>query len=109
MLVEVAKEWLGTVSIVIAIGSTIYVWLMSRTKVNEEHLKSVDKDLVDHDRRIQAVEGELKHLPAKDDVNDLKIAMAEMKGAIGRIDETMNGLGRSIRRVEDYLQGTPKK
>ena len=37
------------------------------------------------------------------------IAMAEMKGAIGRIDETMNGLGRSIRRVEDYLQGTPKK
>lgn len=102
------NAWLGGIAITVSLGTTFYAWFTSRSKVNEEHLKNVDTKLIDHDRRIQTVEGELRHMPAKDDVNELKVAMAKLEGSIGRLDENLNGVNRTVRRVEEYLQEKSK-
>ena len=102
-MVNELKEWLGLAALAISVGGFIYAWITSRSKVNEEHLKSVDTTLANHALRIQAIEGELKHLPAKDDVTDLKLALAELGGTVGRLDESLNGISRTVRRVEDFL------
>lgn len=107
-LPDLLGPWFGLAAVVISIGGTIYAWLQSRSKNNAEHLKVHDEKLVDHASRIQAIEGELKHLPAKDDVNDLKLALAQLGGTVGRLDESLNGVSRTIRRVEDYLMKEPK-
>lgn len=77
--------------------------ITSKAKANAEHLKAVDAKLVDLDRRVQSIESELKHLPNKDDVNELKLAMAQLDGTVGRLDESLSGISRTVRRVEGFL------
>ncbi|MDF1778752.1 MAG: DUF2730 family protein [Rhizobiaceae bacterium] len=102
-LPSVLSPWLGLFAMAISLGGTIYAWMTSRSKVNAEHLRSVDVELAEHGRAIQAIEGELKHIPAKDDVTELKIAMAEIKGSVAVFNEGMGTLSRTVRRIEEFL------
>ncbi|QFS97574.1 hypothetical protein FIV06_09085 [Labrenzia sp. THAF191b] len=97
------KEWLGVVALAISLLTSVYAWITSKAKANAEHLKAVDAKLVDLDRRVQSIESELKHLPNKDDVNELKLAMAQLDGTVGRLDESLSGISRTVRRVEGFL------
>ena len=97
------KEWLGVVALAISLLTSVYAWITSKAKANAEHLKAVDAKLVDLDRRVQSIESELKHLPNKDDVNELKLAMAQLDGTVGRLDESLTGISRTVRRVEGFL------
>lgn len=105
---ELLGPWFGLAAIAISLGGSVYAWMSSRSKNNAEHLKVHDDKLNEHGSRIQAIEGELKHMPAKDDVNDLKLALAELRGTVGRLDESLGGVSRTVRRVEEYLMKEPK-
>ncbi len=100
---ETIKAWLGIVAVAISLGTLVYSWVISRSRVNTEHLKLVDEKLGEHGSRLQDIETTLKHMPAKDDVNDLKLAIAELRGSVGRLDENLTGVNRAVRRMEDYL------
>lgn len=100
---EDIKSWLGAAALIISLLTSVYAWLTSGAKANTKRLDSIDNQLTEHDRRIQATESELKHLPDKDDVNDLKLAISELRGTVGRLDENMSGISRTVRRVEGYL------
>lgn len=97
------RNWFSVAALAVSLATTIYAFLTSKAKANAEHLKSVDKSLTDLDRRVQSVEAEQKHMPSKDDVNQLKLDIAEMKGAMQALDGEVKGVSRTIRRVEDYL------
>jgi septal ring factor EnvC (AmiA/AmiB activator) len=97
------KDWLGVVALAISLLTSVYAWITSKAKANAEHLKAVDAKLVDLDRRVQSIESELKHLPNKDDVNELKLGMAQLDGTVGRLDESLSGISRTVRRVEGFL------
>lgn len=100
---EFLKDWLALAALVVSLGTTVYAWLTSRSKGNAEHLKAVDAALLDHGSRIQSIESEMKHMPAKDDVVELKLALAEIKGQMGRFDESLSGVSRTVRRMEEFL------
>jgi len=102
-LPELLSPWFGLIALAVSLGGTIYAWMTSRSKVNAEHLKTVDTALSEHGKAIQAIEGELKHMPAKDDVTELKISMAEIKGSVAVFSEGMGSLSRTVRRIEEYL------
>lgn len=97
------KDWLGVVALAISLLTSVYAWITFKAKANAEHLKAVDAKLVDLDRRVQSIESELKHLPNKDDVNELKLGMAQLDGTVGRLDESLSGVSRTVRRVEGFL------
>jgi len=97
------RDWLGLISLVIALGGTFYAWLTSKSKINEQHLSRVDERLSEYAERLSKLENEIDHLPAKDDVIEMKLALAELKGTIGRLDESLSGAVRTVRRMEDYL------
>lgn len=94
---------LGIVSILISLGVLFYAWFTARSKVNEEHLTAVDAILDDHKTRIQEIENDFKHLPGKDDVTDLKLAISELKGVVGRMDESMKNVQHGMNNVNEYL------
>lgn len=89
---------------VIAVGGVVYTWLTSRSTQNSLELKVALEKLVEHDRRIQSMESELKHLPDKDAVTELKLAIAELKGTVGRMDEQIGSVGRTVHRIDDFLR-----
>ena len=59
--------------------------------------------LVEYDRRIQALEGDFKHLPSKDDIHALVLAVEIIKGELGKMGATYDGVNRTVRRIEEYL------
>ncbi|MAM10139.1 MAG: hypothetical protein CML23_06685 [Rhizobiaceae bacterium] len=104
MTIDPLLPWLTAINSLIALGSFIYAWLTARAKGNSEKLAAVEKIVIEHDRRIQEIEGELRHLPDKDSVVDLKISMAKIEGAVSALTERLGGMGATVTRIDDYLR-----
>jgi len=102
-MLEDAKNWAGLIALLFSIGGIAYSFLTAGSKSNSEELKAVSTKLIELDRRVQAAESELNHMPAKDDVVELKVSMAELKGTVNSLIEGLSGVSRTVRRVEDYL------
>lgn len=116
---DVIKEWAGLIAVLMAVGTGMFTWFTASGRNAMEALKSHRKDqhdqdkatnstLAEHDRRIQAVESELKHLPDKDSVVELKIAIADLKGTVGAMGESMGSISRTVHRIDDYLRQDKK-
>lgn len=103
------KEWLGLIALAISFLGTVYAWLTTRSKENSEHLSKLSGTVDNHKERIQKIESELAHLPSKDDVTALRLAISDMGGTIGRLDEGMKGIKNTIGRVENFLMKADKE
>ncbi|KGE00988.1 DUF2730 family protein [Rhizobium sp. YS-1r] len=102
------SQYLGLVLAVIAILGHAKGYFSSGEKTLTARMDKAEKTLVDHDRRIQAVEGEMKHLPSKDSVNELKLALTELKGDFKTLTETLGSVSRTVHRIDDYLREEAK-
>lgn len=96
-------EWSGPVASLLAVISIVYTWLTARSAANEGKITGHEKKLTEHDRRIQALEAEVQHLPRKDDVHGLQVALEQVKGSLGRLEESHIGVNRAVRRIEEFL------
>ncbi|PYE86897.1 DUF2730 family protein [Phyllobacterium leguminum] len=100
---EELRTWSGPVASLLAIGGIIYTWLTASSKANEGKITDHEEKLIEHDRRIQSLESELKHLPSKDDFNGLLLAVEQVKSGLGRLEESHDGVKAAMRRIEEYL------
>lgn len=87
---------------------------------NTTALTTLDVTVDQHEKRLLQLEGELKHMPGKQDVSDLKLAISELsgtvgrleeqlKGSVGRLDEAVGSIGRTVHRIDDYLREEGKR
>lgn len=117
---DIAKEWLGLFALIISVGGFLWSHLTSGGKAamtkldafiaaREKKDAEINHDLAEHDRRIQAVESELKHMPDKDSVVDLKLAIAELRGSVGVLGETVGSVSRTVHRIDEYLRERAKQ
>lgn len=95
--------WLGAISLMLSVGTAIYTMFTGGAKRNAVDIQKIVGDLAKHDRRIQTVEGELKHLPSKESVYQLQVALTEMKGQITSMAKSSEATERATRRVEEFL------
>lgn len=111
---EIIKEWSSLAATLISLGTMVYVFLTASAKKtaddlagfkksNGEYLNGHDRKLREHDRRIQKLENEVEHLPSKDDVHELRLGVEQVKGSLGRLEESNLGMARAVRRVESHL------
>jgi len=108
MNLESLKEWGGALAVVFSIGGIIYSWLTRRSKENSETIKALaeslskrlevmEKKLISDDRRIQHLEDALKHLPTKEQISELKVALAQ-------VSTTVDSTNRTITRMETEIR-----
>ncbi|MFN3362738.1 MAG: DUF2730 family protein [Allorhizobium sp.] len=97
------SQYLGLALAVIALLGHAKGYFSSGEKTLGEDLSEEKKKVIEHDRRIQAIEGEIKHLPNKDTVNKLQVDMTELKGDIALIAKSSEATERATRRVEEFL------
>ncbi|WP_421579108.1 DUF2730 family protein [Shinella sp. M31] len=76
---------------VIALGTQIKSILSSGEKKLEERVTKLETKLVEHDRRIQTLESDLKHLPDRDTTHRIEITMAQIMGRLDAQDATLAG------------------
>lgn len=58
----------------------------------------------EHEKRIMAIESEMRHLPDKEMVNEIKLAIAELKGSVGTLGERVGGMARIVNVIDETLR-----
>lgn len=104
MDLSIIMPWVGAILAFIALGTQVKAFFGSGEKKLEERMEKTEKTLVDHDRRVQRVEDALPHLPSKDSVHELKLAIVEMAGKMSTQSETLGSVSRTVHRIDDYLR-----
>lgn len=97
------KDWFGLIAVIISLGTVVYAFLTARSSVNSKRINSLDERVSGHGSRLQDLESEVKHLPNKDMVMDIKLAMEELNGKVGRLEVSLGGFSGTVRRIDDYL------
>lgn len=121
MDVSALKDWTTVIGAVLALCLSVYAIMTKSSKENSETLDDVEKKLGEHGERIQAIEGEIKHLPGQQDVHQMQLTMkdiqkemvtrsadaqATMKDVqinLATISAESQAWSRSMRRMEDFL------
>lgn len=96
---------LTAAALLISIANTVWMWL---SKPSAEAKATQDRHqakLVDHDRRIQTVEGELKHVPTRDDVHKLTVEVTRLSSELAGVGHNLGAVDRSVERIERHLMG----
>lgn len=97
------SQYLGLALAIIALLGHAKGYFSSGEKTLTNRVNKAEDKLVEHDRRVQAVENELRHLPDKDTVNKLQVDMTDLKGQITIIARSSEATERATRRVEEFL------
>jgi len=103
MDLSILMPWIGAALSIIALGTQLKAIISSGERKLEERVSKVEVKLIEHDRRVQAVENEMKHLPDRETVHKLQIDLTEMKGQMATMVKSSEATERATRRVEDFL------
>ncbi len=90
------NEWGTLILSGIAILGWVFHSVTARSKDNSHIIEAMQA-------RLMRVENELKHIPSKDEMHQMQIRTSEIQGVIKVIDERTQSLGRTVKRIEDYL------
>lgn len=74
----------------------------------DERVTKVEAKLVEHDRRVQSVESEIKHLPDRDMAHRLEIAVEKMSGRLDTMAETLKPIRATTERMNELLMDQGK-
>lgn len=127
---DVLKDWLGLAALFISVGGFLWTQMTSDakralkalddyrrdneaalTKMKADSalsLREIDEHVALHEGRLQAVEGELRHLPDKDAVHRLELTLKDMAVEIAKIGASAEQSTRISARVEEFLLRGPK-
>lgn len=114
MDMENARSWLGLLSLLISVGTSIWLFLTSGAKKTANELAEFRKQDAEEKKKLmeavaalgqrtQALESDMRHLPDAKAVMDMRLSISELSGKIGRMEESQIGVARTVNRVEDFL------
>lgn len=101
-------KWLGLIGGILGIANMAWILVNRGTKDFTEKQDKHETKLIDHDRRIQTVEGELKHMPTKDQVHTLQNAVTKLEGHMGKVESEVTSTAHLARRIDEFLRETAK-
>ncbi len=97
------SQYLGLALAVIALLGHAKGYFSSGEKTLTERTKKAEQTLIQHDRRIQAVEAELKHIPDRDTAHRLELTMEKISGRLDTLDERLKPIAATNARLQEFL------
>jgi hypothetical protein len=97
------QKWLAALSMLLSVITAAWVLRDKSTKSYDDKLAKLDDESGDHDRRIQKIEDLLPHLPSKDAVHNIDLAIARLEGHVAKIEASGAATERTVRRIDDFL------
>ncbi|RRY17901.1 DUF2730 family protein [Brucella anthropi] len=94
---------------IIALGGHVKGWINSGEKQLKDDVSSHTGKLTDHDRRIQTLENEIKHLPDRDSQHRMEIQLAEMNGRFAALEEKLRPIAATSERLHELLMEQAKR
>lgn len=101
------------VQAVVTVALWLYVRGVNRHRATTDHIErlaeTMDERMDAHEGRLTRVEEKLRHAPGHGDLAAVHTRINELSGAIRELVGVMNGVQRSLSRVEDVLIHTESK
>jgi hypothetical protein len=91
----------------LVIGVGLYSWIMSQGKATAGEIKTLKDDFNGLRMQVNTLEAQMEHVPSKESVHRLEIAITELAGDMKSLAEVIKGAAHAARRVEEYLLSTP--
>jgi paraquat-inducible protein B len=95
---------LANIALVIGVG--LYSWIMSQGKATAGEIKTLKDDFNGLRMQVNTLEAQMEHVPSKESVHRLEIAITELAGDMKSLAEVIKGAAHAARRVEEYLLST---
>lgn len=95
---------LTATSLVIGIANAVWQWFSKSGAAQTAKIKEIETKVISHDRRIQHVEGELKHLPTQRDVQELTVSVERLNGRLNTLETELTSFVHLVRRIDDHLR-----
>lgn len=99
-----------TMGVIVTVVVAILGWSHTRWKAIHARIDTGAERLDRHEGRIGKIEQDMNHLPAKQDVHNIQIAMTEMHGELREMRAASTAANERaqrqdivLQRVEDYL------
>ncbi|MCW5720414.1 MAG: DUF2730 family protein [Devosia sp.] len=93
----------------ISIGTAVYAWLTSRSKINAAEIRELQALVNAQAAKIQALETTLQNMPSKDTVHKLDLKVTTLNGTINVVAESLQAVERTAHRIEEFLLSQAKK
>jgi hypothetical protein len=121
------KDWFGLAALVISVGTIVWGWLRSgdrkeldgiRTRLRElgeadSRLAEADGKLDEradrHDRRIQAIESDIKHLPDREQAHRMELAIERLSGRVDTLAKGIEPVAAISERWQELILEQAKK
>ncbi len=78
--------------------------LASIEKKMDERQTKAETKLVEYDRRIQTVEGDIKHLPTRDAQHQLEISLEKINGRLDTVVESLKPIKHNGEMLGELLR-----
>lgn len=101
--------YIGMVLGAIALLTQVKGILSSGEKKLEERTKANELKLIEHDRRIQTVENEMKHLPDRDMAHRLELNLEKLSSQVATLNERVKPIAATNERMMELLMEAGKK
>lgn len=110
----VLTQWAGAIALLISLLTTVYTLVTSTSKKTASALEAfqescgrvlekLEGSLAAQEKRIQALEGEMRHLPDKDAVHRLELKLGEIQVDVVKIGASAEQSARTTQRMESFL------
>lgn len=106
MQLAAISQWVSIMALLLSVGNLLWAWISrpardvgARVDEANERIEEAMDGLKGHDRRIQRVEDDMRHLPTKHDLHAV-----EMK--ITAIKVELDTVAKVVGRIDDFLRST---
>ncbi len=109
MDVDALRNFAALGSSLIAIGTAVYAWLTSRSKINAAEITALQATVGTLGTKVQLLENALSQMPDKDTVHALDLKVTELTGSINVVAESLQAVERTAHRIENFLLDQAKR
>lgn len=95
----------AVISLVFSVANIIWTWWSKNNDASDKKVEEIETRVEGLKDRLAKVEGELQHLPSKDEFHRLALKVTEVSGQVSTIKSEIDGVGRTARRIEEHILG----
>ncbi|WP_304616961.1 DUF2730 family protein [Paracoccus sp. (in: a-proteobacteria)] len=95
--------WVVALSQLLTFGLTVWNLLASGSRANARTLEAHGETLHGLDARLSAVEMSMKGMPGKDEMHQLSISLADLRGDIRAMGASVDGQRQILTRLESVV------
>jgi len=98
---------LSFMTFMISVSAGAYAWITSRDKATRQDIDHLRSEVRDLESRMGRTENELAHLPDKESLHRVELAVSEVRGDLRSMLESWAPVQRTVTRLEEYLMDKP--